>query len=101
MSGNSMGLLLFADNCWLTAMSPAELKCMARAWNELLEKAVWCPSAPDSLEAKIVVDDTVITRRTREQGFKALGAYGHFVEEIAERVVIAWRSFCAIRKLLC
>ena len=34
-----MGLLLFADNCWLVAVSPAELKCMARAWNELLEKA--------------------------------------------------------------
>ena len=34
-----MGLLLFADNCWLIAMSPAELKRMARAWNELLEKA--------------------------------------------------------------
>ena len=109
-----MGLLLFADNCWLTAMSPAELRCMARAWNELLEKAglriaweeaVWCTSAPDSLEAKIVVDDTVITRRTREQGFKALGAWitfdGHFVKELAESEVIAWRSFHAMRTLLC
>ena len=69
-----MGLLLFADNCWLIVVSPAELKCMARAWNELLEKAgreeaVWCSSAPDNLEAKILVGDTVITRRTREQGF--------------------------------
>ena len=93
-----MELLLFADNCWLIAVSPAELKCMARAWNELLEKtgreeAVWCSSAPDSLEAKILVGDTVITRRTREQGFKALGAWttfdGHFVKELAEREVIA------------
>ena len=96
-----MGLLLFADNCWLTAMSPAELKCMARAW--AWKEAVWCTSAPDSLEAIIVVDDTVITRRTREQGFKAVGAWitfdGHFVKELAEREVIAWRSFCAIRKL--
>ena len=25
VGGNYMGLLLFADNCWLTAMSPAEL----------------------------------------------------------------------------
>ena len=44
------------------------------------------------LEAKVVVDDTVITRRTREQGFNALGAWitfdGHFVKELAEREVI-------------
>ena len=55
-----------------------------RAWNELPEEAglriaweepVWCSSAPDSLEATNVVDDTVITRRRREQGFKALGAW--------------------------
>ena len=67
-----MGLFLFADNCWIIAMSPAELKCMARAWNELREKAglriaweeaVLCSSAPDSLEATITVSDTVITRR--------------------------------------
>ena len=60
VGGNYMGLLLVADNCWLIAMSPAELECIARAWNELLEKAglrsaweeaVWCTSAPDSLEA--------------------------------------------------
>ena len=69
-----MGLQLFADNCWLIAMSPPELKCMARAWNELLEKAglriawkkaVRCTSAPDSLEATIVVDDTVIGRENK------------------------------------
>ena len=107
------GVLLFADKCWLTAMSPAKLKCMARAWTELLEKAglriAWeeavCSSAPDSLEATITVSDTVITRRTGEHGFKALGAWitfdGHFVKEIAEREVIAWRSFYAIRNLLC
>ena len=96
-----MGLLLFTDNCWIIAMSPAEFKCMARAWNELLEKAglrieweeaVWCSSAPDSLEATITVSE-------------ALGAWitfdGHFMKEIAEREVIAWRSFHATRHLLC
>ena len=45
------------------------------------------------------------SRRSGGQGFKALGAWitfdGHFVKEIAEREVIAWRSFCAIRNLLC
>ena len=33
-----MELLLFADKCWIIAMSPAELRDMARVWNELLEK---------------------------------------------------------------
>ena len=95
-------------------MSPAELKCVARTWNELLEKAglriawedaVWCSSALDSLEATITVSDTLITRRSREQGFNALGAWitfdGHFMKEIAEHEVIAWRAFYAIRHLLC
>ena len=51
-----------------------------------------------SLVANIKVDDMVITRTTREQGFRALGAWitfdGHFVKELAEREVIAWMSFC-------
>ena len=104
----------FADSCWLIAMSPAELRCMGRAWNDLLvrvclriawKEAVWCTSAPHSLVANIEMEDTVITRTTREQGFKALGAWitsdGHFAKELAEREVIAWRTFHAIRKLLC
>ena len=107
VGGKHMGLLLLADNCWLIAMSPVELRFMARAWNELLvcaglriarKEAVWCTSAPE-------VDDTVITRTPSEQGFKALGVWitfdGHFVKEVAEPEVIAWRSFNAVRKLLC
>ena len=87
---------------------------MACAWNELLGKAglrtawkeaAWCTSAPDSLVANIEVGDTVITRRSREQGFEALGAWitfdGHFVKELVEGEAIAWRSFHAIRHLLC
>ena len=53
----------------------------------------------------MTVADTVITRRPREHGFMAVGAWstfdGHFVKELAEREAIEWRSFCAIRKLLC
>ena len=112
VDGKYMGLLLFADSCWLIATSPAELRCMARAWNELLvcaglrivlKEPVWCTSASDSLAAKIEVEGTVSTRMPREQGFKALGVSitfdGHFVKELAERGVIAWRSFYAMRKL--
>ena len=114
IGGNYMRLLLFADSCWLIAMSPAELRCMACAWNELLGKAglriawkeaPWCTSAPDSLAANIEVGDTVITRRSREQGFEALGAWitfdGHFVKELVEGEAIAWRSLHAIRHLSC
>ena len=94
METNIFGLLLFADNCWLTAMSPAELRCMARAWNELLEKAglriawdeaAWCSSAPDRLEAEIVVDDTVITRRTKRTSFQSLGCVDHIRWSFRER----------------
>ena len=87
---------------------------MARAWNEQLvctglrielKDAVWCTSASDSLAANIEVEGTVITRTPREQGFKAKGVWitfdDHFVKELAEREVIAWRSFYAVRKLLC
>ena len=45
--------------------------------------------------------DTVVTRTARKQGFKALGGWiifdGHFVKELAEREVTAWKSFYAIR----
>ena len=64
-----------------------------------------CSPALDGLEATITVSDTVITRRSRGQALKPLGAWitfdGHFVKEIAEREVIAWTSFYAIRNLLC
>ena len=100
--GNYMGLLLFADYWRLIVMSPAELRCVARAWNELLvrvglriawKEVVWCTSAPNSLVAIFEVEETVITRTRREQGFEALGVWttidGHFVKELAEREVIA------------
>ena len=84
---------------------------MARAWNELLvrprlrivwEEDVRCTSARDSVVANVEVDDTVITRTTREQSSKASVAWntfdGHFVKEVAEREVTAWRSSYTIGK---
>ena len=109
-----LGLLLFADDCWIIAMSPGELPRMARAWNELLkssglhkdwEEAVCFSTAQDSPTASITVSETMITRQTREEGFKALGVWitfdGHFTKDLAEREVSAWRRFCALRQLLC
>ena len=84
MGGSYLGLLLFADNCWIIAMSIAELQTMASAWNSLLRQAgldidwseaVWCTTAHDSLLGRIEVSDTTITRRPREEGFKAMGVW--------------------------
>ena len=86
---------------------------MARAWNDLLKssgqqidwgEAVWCSTAQDSLAASITVSETMITRRAREESFKALGVWitfdGHFTKELAERKVSAWRRFFTLRKVL-
>ena len=88
-----MGLLLFADNCWLIGMSVAELQTMSREWYEFLKQAgliidwseaVWCTTAQDILPGSIVVSGTTIIRRKREEGFKALGVWitldGHFTK---------------------
>ena len=65
-------------------MSPGDLQTVARAWNELLESsgpqidwraAVWCSAAQGTLAAGITVSETVMTRRTREEGFEALGVW--------------------------
>ena len=72
-----LGLLFFADTCWIIAMSPGELQAVARAWHELLDssglefdcrEAVWCSTAQDRLAASITVSVTVIIRPTREAG---------------------------------
>ena len=56
-----MGLLLFADNCWIIGMSAGELQTMARAWYDFIEtsevthwgEAVWCTTAQDYLPGSI------------------------------------------------
>ena len=53
-------------------------------------QAVWCSTAQDRLAANITVSETVITRMTREEGFKALGVWitfdGHFTRELETTV---------------
>ena len=77
-------------------------------WNRLdykLGEAVWCSTAQDKLAASITLSETVITRRTREEGFEALGVWitfdGHVTKEMAEREVSTWRRFDVLRQLLC
>ena len=81
-------------SCWnlLDYKLIGEKRCGA-----LRHKTVWQQAS--------LWSETVITRRTREEGFKALGVWitfdGHCTQELAEREVSAWRRFYALRQLLC
>lgn len=115
VGGNYLGLFLFADNCWIIAMSITDLQTMANARNDFLiqaglhidwSEAVWCTTAHDSLTGSVKVFDKTITRRPLEESFKALGVWGvtfdgHFTKEIAEREVTSWRKFFALQHMLC
>ena len=94
-------------------MSPAKLESMARTWNRLLEQAglriarqeaMWCCSATDTLEATISVSDVEVTRRSREQGFKALGVWitfdGHVTKESSRPWSSGTRSRFILRRLV-
>ena len=65
-------------------MSPAELKCMARAWNELLSRGSIGQFGGDHRGVRHSHHSKV-----REQGFKTLGSWitfdGHLMKEIVER----------------
>ena len=70
-------------------MSPAELKSMACAWNELLEKAgmriawngaVWRSTTQNSLEATVTVQKTAGTR------LQSPRSVGYFQRTLHERV---------------
>ena len=91
MGSSYLGLLLFADNCWIIAMSSGELQTMARAWNEPLKaagfqidwgEAVWCSTLQDSHRVGQIYRSSS-TRRV----FKALGVWitfdGHNTKELA------------------
>ena len=56
------------------------------SWKE----AVWCTSAADSLVANVEVDDTVITRTTREQGLKPW-------ERWSLLMAISWKNWRNVR----
>ena len=86
VGGGYLGLILFADNCWLIGMSVAQLQTMAREWYELVKQAglnidwsdaVWCTTAHDILPGSIAVSGTTKTRRKREEGFQGAGSVDH------------------------
>ena len=108
---DTWGFFTFRGQLWIIAMSPAELK-----HSSCLE---WTPG--QSWIAHRVGRGCLVFIGTGQfggdhhgvrhsghskvagTGFKTLGAWitfdGHFMKEIAERDVIAWRSFFALRQL--
>ena len=90
MGNGCLGLLLFAarQSAWNELLKSCGLQI---AWRE----ALWCSTAQECLAASITVSETMITRRTREEVFKALGVRitfdGHFTRELAEREISEWR----------
>ena len=101
--GNNMGLLLFADNCWLIATSPAELEAWLVLDYELRGKRLCGARQPLTVWRQKL---WWMTRRSFEGRENKVSRPwvtfdGHFVNDLAEREVIARRSFHAIRKLLC
>ena len=76
-------ILAFCDNFWLLAKSPQELqnkssiffnRCKVAGWEIPLDECVWTTTATDYDERwRLVVEDKVIERRSRDDLFKALG----------------------------
>ena len=114
VGGGYLGLLFFCRQL----LGHRDVSCRAPDNGECIEnllrqaglqidwgEAVWCTTAHDRIPGSIKVVDKTITRRSREEGFKALGVWitfdGHFTKEIAEREVTAWRKFFDLRHLLC
>ena len=108
-------ILAFCDNFWLLAKSPQELqnmsaiffgRCKAAGWQIPLDECVWTTTARDEDERwKLVVEDRVIERRSRDDGFKALGciisADGHIQLELQNRFSQAWNAFYKHSATLC
>ena len=108
-------IIAFCDNFWILAKSPQELqimsaiffdKCKAGGWLIPLDECAWTTTASDFDERwKLTVDNRTIERRSRDDGFKALGciisADGHIQLELHNRFCQAWNSFFKHAETLC
>jgi hypothetical protein len=109
-------LLLFADNYWIIATSPAELQNANDYWQNLLREAGWHTPASELCYCSTAFDDQFTTqkvysegieveRRLRAEGFKALGTQVTFTcrddKELERRFKAAWCSFNKHKDILC
>ena len=106
--------MAFCDNFWILAKSPQELqnmsaiffdKCKAAGWQIPLDECAWTTTASDFDERwKLNIDNVTIERRSRDDGFKALGCIisgdGHIQLELRNRFSQAWIFFQACRDTL-
>ena len=114
-SGTYISLVLYADNFWLFAKSPAQLAEMTLTWLEILRKsgwdvplreATWCTTGHDDNQHwQVLVQDVAVPRALRAVGFQVLGAQvtfdNCFEVELQNRFARAWRAFYKYRHLLC
>ncbi len=104
---------MFADNYWLVATSAQMLTLMTREWLSLLERVgwetpveelSWCTTADDDINLKIIVNDKLVRRPKRGEGFKVLGTMvtfdNNFDVEIENRLARASATFSANWDLL-
>ena len=109
-----LGILTFADNFWLIAMSAKELQSMMQCWFERtrgsgwtipLAECKWCTTASDSSRAHVRVNGMCINRASRDEGFLALGSLvsfdNRFDNELNQRIRKAWAVFNLHRSQLC
>lgn len=76
-----LSLICFADDFWLHARSPNELQDMLQAWLSILRKygwhspvneITWASTGEDNCGCCVTVDNTVVPRAPRDEGFVAL-----------------------------
>eukprot|EP00959_Pyramimonas_sp_CCMP1952_P282165 5897746-Pyramimonas_sp.AAC.1 len=83
-----LSLLLFADNYYVCASSPAMQTQMMEAWHFILRRryrvvikhheCYWITTADNSNSAVITLSEGRVTRIPREEGIKMLGAHVSF-----------------------
>jgi len=109
-----LSVIAFADNYWIFATSPAELKSITIHWLELLRMHGWhtpvdeicyCTTALDSqYTADIAISGEIIKRIPRKTGFKVLGTFvtfdNAFDVELGRRIRAAWSAFSKFACLL-
>ena len=114
LNGLRVSIILFADNFWLFATSPAMLQAMLRAWQLILQKAgmdfkkadaSWATTDEDAKNYDLKSrEGHVVRRKPRGEGFSVLGCIvqfnNRFEKELANRTTRAWRTWGSVREIL-
>ena len=110
--GGYLGLLLFADNCWIIALSVAELQTMARVWYEFLKQAGlhidWEEAVHHgarnflaALQCRVQQSRGEHVKKVSKLLVSGSLSMATFTKEVAGREVAAKRRFFVLRHMLC